>query len=159
MSFLFLQSISIMITYQKLAKIASKFISKSKVMKYGFNLSPMYRRTSAKVVFISDDFLKIKQELVDINISDGSATFTDRDISEHSVEENQLKKYHESMLENLKNFLNPNNSSNSFYDNCLSYKNYLETLDYSTITFPLTKPWEKYCEDNSITYLHPLQIP
>jgi len=107
----------------------------------------------------NDDFLKIKQELVDINISDGSATFTDRDISEQSVEENQLKKYHESMLENLKNFLNPNNSSNSFYDNCLSYKNYLETLDYSTITFPLTKPWEKYCEDNSITYLHPLQIP
>ena len=63
MSFLFLQSISIMITYQKLAKIASKFISKSKVMKYGFNLSPMYRRTSAKVVFISDDFLKIKIKL------------------------------------------------------------------------------------------------
>ena len=52
-----------MITYQKLAKIASKFISKSKVMKYGFNLSPMYRRTSAKVTFISEDFSKIKIKL------------------------------------------------------------------------------------------------
>ena len=106
-----------------------------------------------------DDFLKIKQELVDINISDGSATFTDRDFTNHSVEEDQLKKQHENILLILKNFLNANNSSNSFYDNCLSYKNYLETLDYSTITFPLTKTWEKYCEDNSITYFHPLQIP
>ena len=52
-----------MITYQKLAKIASKFISKSKVLKYGFNLSPMYRRTSAKVLYISEDFSKIKIKL------------------------------------------------------------------------------------------------
>jgi hypothetical protein len=52
-----------MITYQKLAKIASKFTTKSKVMKYGLNLSPMYRRTSAKVVNISDDFLKIEIKL------------------------------------------------------------------------------------------------
>ena len=52
-----------MITYQKLAKLASRFMSKSTVMKYGFNLSPMYRRTSAKVTFISKDFLKIKIKL------------------------------------------------------------------------------------------------
>jgi hypothetical protein len=109
---------------------------------------------------ISDDnFLKIKQELVDINISDGSATFTDRDFTTYSLTENHLKQQHENILIILKDFLNSNNSSNSFYDNCLSYKNYLETLDYSTITFPLTKTWGKYCEDNSITYLHPLQIP
>ena len=52
-----------MIAYQKLAKLASKFISTSKVMKYGFNLSPMYRRTSAKVIYISEDFLKIQIKL------------------------------------------------------------------------------------------------
>jgi hypothetical protein len=52
-----------MITYQKLAKLASRFMSKSTVMKYGFNLSPMYRRTSAKVTYISKDFLKIKIKL------------------------------------------------------------------------------------------------
>lgn len=106
-----------------------------------------------------DDFLKIKQELVRVNISDGSATITERDISVYSINENNLKKQHENILLSLNNFLNSNNSSNSFYDNCLSYKNYLETFDYSTITFPLTKTWEKYCEDNSITYLHTLQIP
>ena len=52
-----------MITYQKLAKLASKFMSKSTLMKLGFNLSPMYRRTSAKVTYISKDFLKIAIKL------------------------------------------------------------------------------------------------
>ena len=52
-----------MITYQKLAKLASKFMSKSTLMKHGFNLSPMYRRTSAKVTYISKDFLKITIKL------------------------------------------------------------------------------------------------
>ena len=52
-----------MITYKKLTKIASKFINKSLVLKYGFNLSPMYRRTSAKVIYISEDFLKIQIKL------------------------------------------------------------------------------------------------
>ena len=32
-------------------------------MKYGFNLSPMYRRTSAKVTYISEDFSKIQIKL------------------------------------------------------------------------------------------------
>jgi hypothetical protein len=52
-----------MITYKKLAKLASRFISKSTVLKYGFNLSPMYRRTSAKVIYISEDFLNIQIKL------------------------------------------------------------------------------------------------
>ena len=52
-----------MITYKKLTKIGSKFINKSLLLKYGFNLSPMYRRTSAKVVYISQDFLKIQIKL------------------------------------------------------------------------------------------------
>lgn len=34
-----------------------------------------------------------------------------------------------------------------------------EQIDLSTITYPLNSTWEKYCEDNSITYYHPLQIP
>ena len=52
-----------MITYKKIAELSSKFIGKSKVLRYGFNLSPMYRRTTAKVVFISEDFLQIKIKL------------------------------------------------------------------------------------------------
>ena len=32
-------------------------------------------------------------------------------------------------------------------------------LDYDSLSYPLNKGWEKYCEDNSISYLHALQIP
>tara|TARA_B100000767_G_scaffold193362_1_gene180473 strand:- start:3 stop:536 length:534 start_codon:yes stop_codon:yes gene_type:complete len=52
-----------MITYKKLAEVASIFVSKTKVLKFGFNLSPMYRRTSAKVIYISEDFFKIQIKL------------------------------------------------------------------------------------------------
>lgn len=40
-----------------------------------------------------------------------------------------------------------------------TYLNYLESFDLSTITFPINKPWEKYCEDNSVTYYNVLQLP
>ena len=52
-----------MISYKKIAELAARFISKPKVLKFGFNLSPMYRRTSAKVTYISEDFLKIQIKL------------------------------------------------------------------------------------------------
>jgi len=108
---------------------------------------------------ISDtDFLKVKQNLVDISISNGSATFTDRIDLDLSITEEDLKTYHESIIKYLRQFLK-NNTSNNFYTPCQNYCNYLETLDYSSITFPLNKTWEQYCEDNSITYFHPLQIP
>ena len=57
-----------------------------------------------------------------------------------------------------------------FQDRLMSYrehprindiKNYikiLQTFDTSTVVFPLNKHWEEYCHDNSITFIHPLQI-
>ena len=108
---------------------------------------------------ISDvDFLKVKQNLVDISISDGSATFTDRTDPDISITEEDVKNQHENLIKYFRQFLR-NNSSNPFYTPCQNYCNYLETLDYSSITFPLNKTWEQYCEDNSIAYFHPLQIP
>jgi len=110
---------------------------------------------------ISDaDFLKVKQNIVDINISNGSATFTDKTDQDPdlSTTEEELKAYHERIIKYFKQFLT-HNISNPFYTPCQNYCNYLETLDYSNITFPLNKTWEQYCEDNSITYFHPLQIP
>ena len=52
-----------MITYKKITELSSIFFRKSKVLKYGFNLSPMYRRTTAKVIYISEDFHQIKIKL------------------------------------------------------------------------------------------------
>ena len=108
---------------------------------------------------ISDvDFLKVKQNLVDISISDGSATFTDRIDPDISITEEGVKDQHKNLIKYIEQFLR-HNSSNPFYTPCQNYCNYLETLDYSSITFPLNKTWEQYCEDNSIAYFHPLQIP
>lgn len=43
--------------------------------------------------------------------------------------------------------------------NWKTYKNYLNSFDTSTVTFPLEISWEKYCEDNSITYINTLELP
>jgi len=49
--------------YKQIADIGPKFISKRKLFKYGFNLSPMYRRSTAKIVEVSDDLMTIRIKL------------------------------------------------------------------------------------------------
>ena len=49
--------------YTKVAALGSKFISKHKLLKYGFNLSPMYRRSTARVTEVSADLMSIKIKL------------------------------------------------------------------------------------------------
>ena len=46
--------------YATIAKVLEKFISKSNLYKYGFNLSPMYRRSTGRIYEVSDDLLEIK---------------------------------------------------------------------------------------------------
>ncbi len=52
-----------MSVYQKVAKIGGKIFSKKTLFKYGFNLSPMYRRSTGRVVSVSDDLLNVKIKL------------------------------------------------------------------------------------------------
>lgn len=49
--------------YQKLTKIAESFFSKATIFKFGFNISPMYRRSTAKILFVSDDLHKVKVKI------------------------------------------------------------------------------------------------
>ncbi|MGB5818097.1 MAG: DUF4442 domain-containing protein [Saonia sp.] len=49
--------------YQKIAEIGSKYIEKHKLFRLGFNLSPMYRRSTAKITYVSKDLLNIKIKL------------------------------------------------------------------------------------------------
>jgi len=51
------------------------------------------------------------------------------------------------------------NPNHSWKTSIQTYKDYLVSFDTTSLTFPMTISWEKYCEDNSITYYHPLQIP
>ncbi len=48
--------------YQKLTKILKRFFSDAQIYKYGFNWSPMYRRSTGKVIEVSDDlhYVKVK---------------------------------------------------------------------------------------------------
>ena len=45
--------------YQTLKKILEKIFKKSTVFKYGFNLSPMYRRSTGRLTYVSDDIQKV----------------------------------------------------------------------------------------------------
>jgi len=52
-----------MSVYQKIAEVGSKFIGKPKLFKYGFNLSPMYRRSTGKIIEVSEDLLQVRIKL------------------------------------------------------------------------------------------------
>lgn len=49
--------------YQKIAEIGKKFIPDHTLFKIGFNLSPMYRRSTGKIISVSEDLLTIKIKL------------------------------------------------------------------------------------------------
>ncbi|WP_405267908.1 DUF4442 domain-containing protein [Cellulophaga sp. Ld12] len=49
--------------YKKIADIGSKYIETATLFKYGFNFSPMYRRTTARIILISKDLLHIRIKL------------------------------------------------------------------------------------------------
>lgn len=49
--------------YQKITEIGSKFIAQNTLFKYGFNLSPMYRRSTGRITQVSPDLLYIRVQL------------------------------------------------------------------------------------------------
>ena len=49
--------------YQKIAALGTKYLGKSRTFKYGFNWSPMYRRSTGRIISVSDDLLCIKIKL------------------------------------------------------------------------------------------------
>lgn len=44
--------------YQTLTKIGKKFFSDATIFKVGFNISPMYRRSTGRIVHVTKDLLK-----------------------------------------------------------------------------------------------------
>lgn len=49
--------------YQKIAEYGVKVMSKKTLFKYGFNFSPMYRRSTARIIYVSDDLLQVSIKL------------------------------------------------------------------------------------------------
>ncbi len=49
--------------YKQIVKIGLKFLNKRTLFKHGFNWSPMYRRTTARVIEASEDLLFVKVKI------------------------------------------------------------------------------------------------
>lgn len=49
--------------YQKIAEIGKKFIPEHTLFKIGFNLSPMYRRSTAKIISASENLMTVNIKL------------------------------------------------------------------------------------------------
>ncbi|MBP3943533.1 DUF4442 domain-containing protein [Sphingobacteriaceae bacterium WQ 2009] len=49
--------------YQNLSRLGSKYLGLANTFKWGFNLSPMYRRTTARIVYVSNDLLHVTIKL------------------------------------------------------------------------------------------------
>lgn len=46
--------------YRTLTKIAEKVFTQAQIFKYGFNLSPMYRRSTGRITDVSEDLMVVK---------------------------------------------------------------------------------------------------
>lgn len=49
--------------YKQIAKVGPKLFSKSALFKHGFNWSPMYRRSTGRIIEASEDLLTVKMKL------------------------------------------------------------------------------------------------
>ncbi len=49
--------------YKKLFKLLNRFFRPDQIFKYGFNWSPMYRRSVGKIKFVSRDLMTVKIEI------------------------------------------------------------------------------------------------
>ena len=49
--------------YAVISKILSKFFKQNTIFKYGFNISPMYRRSTGKIIEVSEDLLEAKVKI------------------------------------------------------------------------------------------------
>lgn len=49
--------------YATLSNILRKYFKESTIFKYGFNISPMYRRSTGKINFVTDDLLKAQVKI------------------------------------------------------------------------------------------------
>tara|TARA_R100000231_G_C5304699_1_gene158628 strand:- start:327 stop:770 length:444 start_codon:yes stop_codon:yes gene_type:complete len=118
--------------------------------------------TKYTVKEVSDDlFNKKRLDGGDVTLSGDTVTVADRDWAEGYGVANatdlkdQIELHKVALKETIKSY--PDHTNISAYQN---YLNTLNNFDADSLTYPLTDEcWEKYCENNSITWIHPLQTP
>ena len=111
---------------------------------------------------ISDsDFLLIKQDISDFVINGNTMTITEDSEPGSITTADELNNYLNDVKNTLNSFIsnaNANTQSKTLYTQAINYNNYLNTFDTATVSYPIVT-WEKYCQDNGITYLNLLQLP
>lgn len=49
--------------YAAISNFLKKYFKKNTIFKYGFNFSPMYRRSTGRIITVSEDLLKVKVKI------------------------------------------------------------------------------------------------
>ncbi len=111
---------------------------------------------------ISDsDFALIKQNNATWVIDGSSMTISEQSEPGSMADAEALHVYLKDVRESINLLItnaNASTQSKTLYTQFVNYNNYLNTFDTSTVTYPINT-WEKYCQDNGITYLNLLQLP
>ena len=105
-----------------------------------------------------EDFSAVRQGLKKISLSGDTVNLVEDNYTfpDQTTLSNYINKV---VIPALDQFLE-SNEEHPMWTAINNYKFQIsEQIDLSTITYPLNSTWEEYCEDNSITYYHPLQIP
>ena len=110
---------------------------------------------------ISDsDFSLIKQDNAVWTIDGNSMTISEQSEPGSITNAEDLHLILKDKRDALTRFIvnaNANTQAKTLYTQVVNY-NYLDTFDTSTVSYPIVT-WEKYCQDNGITYLNLLQLP
>jgi len=75
----------------------------------------------------------------------------------HEYDKEKLDALLEKIKIKVNRFLSIHDSNHDLYADVTSYKNYLDNLDTSTLTYPINS-WAEYCYDNNITYVSEYQL-
>ena len=107
------------------------------------------------------DFIKFKENMEGFTIDGTTITFEENSGPQVINNADELSAYIGDIQDSIKLFIqnaNANTQSKTLYTQFVNYKNYLDSFDTTTVTYPINT-WEKYCQDNGITYLNLLQLP
>jgi len=107
---------------------------------------------------ISDDlFNDIIKSKKWIEYKDSTVNITDIDFPDGWPSAEVLKQDLKDKCELMNTWAN-SNVNNPTYNNVITYINYIDKFDFSSLSFPLMVTWEEYCDNNSVPFFHPLQL-
>ena len=92
--------------------------------------------------------------------SDNTVTYITR-LGETDTPSTMTQDATQSYIDSVKTLLQTtinHRNDHPLYTEINNYYNYLNGIDLSTISWPITGTWEKYCADNSISFVNPSEI-